>query len=628
MFTTADAAGPLAPDDLDRLAETAWWIGRLAACISARERAYGSHTQAGNRRRAAVAAVELARDHFAKGDSSVGGAWLSRADQLLHDEPESPEHGYLARIHAVVAFEAQGDLEAALSHAQRAFDIATRFGDRELMTLALHDRGRILLAKGEVAQGQALMDEANLAAVAGELGPLATAVIYCNTITACVGVADLLRAREWTEAAKRWCERQAISGFPGMCRVYRAGIMRQAGAWPEAAQEAMRACEELREFNVGYCAGALYELGEIRLRMGNLPAAEDAFKQAHELGRDPEPGLSLLRLAEGKVKAAAASIRRAVADEKLDRLHRARLLPARVEIAIAAGEMAEADAAAEQLDAIALSYGTPALLAEAAWARGAVALAQGDTAAAARALRRAIHLWQEVDSPYEAATSRMLLASAYRAEGDDEAAHLELDAARSTLERLGAVLDVRRLDELLGAGATVAHKGAAEGSRVARTFMFTDIVKSTALVEAVGDEAWTELLQWHDQTLRALFARHGGEEVDHAGDGFFVAFSDASAAMQCAIAIQRMLVEHRRHHGFSPRVRIGVHTAAAQRYGTGYKGKGVHEAARIGALAGGEQIVASRETVAAAGHVQASEPRIVQAPGLAEPIEIVTVQWQ
>ena len=243
MFSTADGAGPLSPDDLERLGQAAWWIGRLDVCISAGERAYGSHTQAGNRRGAAVVAIELARNHFAKGDSSVGGAWLSRADRLLQDEPESPEHGHLARMHAVVAFEGQGDLDTALSQTQRALDIATRFGDRELMTLALHDRGRILLAKGEVAEGQALMDEANLAAVAGELGPFATAVIYCNTITACVGVADLLRAREWTEAAKRWCERQAISGFPGMCRVYRAGIMRQAGAWPEAAQEAMRACE-------------------------------------------------------------------------------------------------------------------------------------------------------------------------------------------------------------------------------------------------------------------------------------------------------------------------------------------------------------------------------------------------
>ncbi|MGQ0571629.1 MAG: adenylate/guanylate cyclase domain-containing protein, partial [Armatimonadota bacterium] len=160
-------------------------------------------------------------------------------------------------------------------------------------------------------------------------------------------------------------------------------------------------------------------------------------------------------------------------------------------------------------------------------------------------------------------------------------------------------------------------------------FMFTDIVKSTSLVEAVGDVAWLDLIRWHDQTLRSLFARHGGEEIDHAGDGFFIAFNDAAAAVECAVAIQRTLADHRRGHGFSPQLRIGLHTAAATRAGQGYKGKGVHEAARIAALAEGEQIVASHETVnGAPTRFGASEPRTVSLKGFSEPVQVVTIDWR
>lgn len=631
LLTAADASAGLSPEDLECLGDAAWWTGRLAACISARERAYAAYIEAGNHRRAAMVAIALAKDYYGRNDSSVGTAWLNRSERLLQQEPECVEHGYLTRTRGVVAFEGLHDFDAALKFAQQTFEICTRFKDRDLMAMALHDQGRVLVAKGQVAEGMALIDEATVAAVSGELGPTTTAIIYCNTITACKELADYRRAGEWSDAAKRWCERQAIAGFPGMCRVYRAGIMRFRGAWPEAEQEARRACDELRDFNLGYAAEALYELGEVRLHMGDLAAAEDAFRQAHELGREPEPGLSLVRLAEGKVKSAAASIKRALADESPDRLHRAHHLPAQVEIAIAVGDMDSARSATEELENIAKAYGIPALEARAASARGALLLAEGDAEGARRHLRRAWHLWQEVDAPYEAAKARMLLAAAYRAEGDEEAAALELHAARSTFERLGAALDIRRAVELLGAeaAAVVGREAMASGQTATRTFMFTDIVKSTRLVEAVGDVAWLDLIRWHDQTLRSLFARHGGEEIDHAGDGFFIAFNDAAAAVECAVAIQRTLADHRRGHGFSPQLRIGLHTAAATRAGQGYKGKGVHEAARIAALAEGEQILASHETVnGAPTRFGASEPRTVSLKGFSEPVQVVTIDWR
>ena len=629
LLTAADASGGLSPEDLESLAEAAWWTGRMDDCIEARERAYAAHVEAGKSRQAAAAAIRLFRHHYQKLESSVAMGWLSSAVRLLAQEPECPEHGYLSWIYTNVAV-GTGDLDGALEHAKRTLEIGTRFGDRDLQAMGLFDQGNVLVAKGQVAEGMALLDEAMVAAVGGELGPLTTGTIYCAMISTCERLADYRRAAEWTDAAQRWCGRQSISGFPGVCRVHRAEIMRLRGAWDEARQEAMLACDELKGFNLRATGEAFYQIGEIRLRMGDLAAAEDAFRQAHELGHEPQPGLALLRLAEGKVDAAATMIKRALADESWDRLARARSLPAQVEIAIAAGDLETARSAADEMATIAEAYGPPALHASAACTLGALQLAEGDAAAALQSLRRGWRLWQEVDAPYEAARARVLLAAAYRAEGDDEAAVLELRAARSAFERLGAAADALRAAELLGTEAGPADsRPQVAALRATKTFVFTDIVKSTNLMEAIGDEAWEDLLHWHDQTLRALFAGHGGEEIKHEGDGFFLAFADASAAAECAVAIQRTLSDHRRDHGFSPQVRIGLHAAEATRRGRDYGGKGVHQAARIASLAEGGEILVSQETLAAAPlRFALSEPREVSLKGISEPVPVVTIEWR
>lgn len=626
LLRTADHEEALPPEDLEHLAEAAWWTGRLTACIEARERAYRAYLDAGNRRRAAYVATELVRDYFSKREQAVAQAWLNRAERLLEDEPECVERAWFTRTRAVIAFEGLHDSETALAYAQQTLDMATRLGHRDLMALGLHDRGRILARMGRVAEGTAMMDEATVAAVAGELTAWVTAVIYCNTIMACEGLADYRRAGEWTEAAKRWCERQAIAGFPGMCRVYRAEIIRLRGAWAEAEREARRACEELREFNVGYSAAALYEIGEIRLRMGDLPAAEEAFRQAHELGRSPQPGLALLRLMQGKPDIALTLINSALVDEAHDRLHRARLLPAQVDITIAAGDHAAAQTAAAELEEIARSYGTPALEGSASYSRAAVDLAVGDPGSARRHLKRSVPLWQEIDAPYEAAKARMRLGEAYRAEGDIENATMELEAARAAFEHLGAIPDAQRAAELLGGrAANLRIAGQAE----TRAFVFTDIVKSTPLVEAIGDPAWQDLLRWHDQTLRMLFARHGGEEIDHAGDGFFIAFGRIREALECAVDIQRTLAEHRQTHGFAPQVRIGLHAASALRKGRSFAGKGVHTGARIAALAAPDEILVSQESLRDEPfRFRASEPRELRLKGLSEPVSVVSVLWR
>jgi class 3 adenylate cyclase len=624
QLSAADASRSLSAEDLEGLAAAARYVGRVAECLAASERAYAAYLDAGNRRRAGFVALGLARDYLGRRNPSVGRAWLSRGERLLEAEPESNEYGYLARMRGAMA----RDPEEALAYAQRTYEIGSRFGDADLMALGLHDRGRILIAKGQVAEGMALLDEATLPAVSGELNPLMTAIIYCNTIEACKELADYRRAGDWTDAAKRWSEREGVAGFQGVCRVYRAEIMRRRGAWPEAEEEVRRACEELRDFNLYYAAEAFYELGEIRLRLGDLAGAGEAFRQAHELGREPEPGLALLRLAEGKADTALASVRSALAEAGDDRLARARLLPAAVEIAVAAGDPEAARRAAEELEAIANAYGTSALEASACCARGAVELAEGAGTAALRSLRRGYRLWQEIEAPYESARARVLLASAHQLEGDQDGVALELAAAKSAFERLGAMLDLRRVSQLSSRWASTEGR-TSPTARTTRTFMFTDMVGSTKLVEAIGDEAWDHLIRWHDRILRSLFAAHGGQEIDHAGDGFFVAFESSVQAIACAMSIQRMLAEHRHTHGFSPRLRIGLHTATASGGAAEFRGKGVHEASRIATLADAGEIVASEATVAgAATDVPTSEPQLAGLKGLSEPIRVVRIHWQ
>ena len=246
-----------------------------------------------------------------------------------------------------------------------------------------------------------------------------------------------------------------------------------------------------------------------------------------------------------------------------------------------------------------------------------VDLADGDPAAAVAPLREAVRRWHALEAPYEAARARTLVAEAYQATNEDESAAVELEAAHAIFQRLGAVAEVRRTAALLRRERAEAVTG---------TFVFSDICGSTNLIEAIGDTAWLDLVEWHDRTLRALFREHRGDEVDHAGDGFFVAFHDPAAAVACAVAIQRALAEHRRNHGFAPPVRIGVHTADAIPAGGGFRGKGVHTAARLGAVAEANEILASRETAEAA-RVTFMNPRTVELKGISEPVEIVSVDW-
>lgn len=444
-FEAADTQQGLVASDLRAYADAATWCSRPDLARELNERACTALAAQGDRPGAALAALALCQAHAGRQEMAIASGWLRRAERLLADLPEVAAHGRLAWTFSMIA-QARGDQDASLEHAERALGIAERTGDRDGLALALLRRGRVLIKKGRVDEGMAHIDEAMVAAVGGELSPMVTGTIYCATISACNDIFDYDRAGEWTDAARRWCERKSITGFPGICRVHRAEILRLRGHFHEAEREALQASEELRAFgSLHIVAEAMYELGEIRMRTGDLDAADEAFRQAHELGRDPQPGLALLWLERGRVETACGLITRALADAPVeDPLRRARLLPGQVEIALAAGDVETASRAADELEATAVKFATLGIQAAASTARGAVAVASGDAPLAISTLRRACTLWQQMDAPFEAAQARLHLAAAYRARGDEETARLETGAARATLERLGAALALQR----------------------------------------------------------------------------------------------------------------------------------------------------------------------------------------
>lgn len=621
LFMKADEDSRLPPEGLEKLSDAAFWSGRPEESLEARERAYAMYLERNEPLRAGYVAITLSRDYGERGDSVLAGSWFTRAEKLLAGAPESREFGYLELTRSFMAHYS-GDNEAAITHALRAEELAKKFGDRDLQGMSLMPRAMALIHRGEVSEGLKLMDEATVAAVSGELSAEVTGAIYCNTIGVCRDMADFRRAAEWTEAAERWCKRTSIAGFPGVCRVRHAEIMSLRGSWLEAEQEAVKAADEVAKYRMPEVVwDSFKEIGLIRLRMGDLKGAEDAFNHAHEVLKAPEPGLALLQMAHGKPKAAMASITSALEEETWNRLARARLLPAMVEIAQTAGELEPARAAKDELQAIAQEFKSAALEAAAATASAIVHQMEKAYPEAAKAAREARRLWHDVGAPYEAARARALLGRALIAGGDEDAGMMELRAAKTNLEKLGALLDAGRITELLA-----GEKAEPETKTTVKTFMFTDIVSSTDLVQLIGDESWSNLLRWHDQTMRALFAEFRGREIKHVGDGFFVAFDGAQGAVTCAIAIQRKLQSHRQEHGFAPQVRIGIHATTALDFGGDYGGRGVHEAARIGAAAKGDEILVSTTTLEGF-HVEIEDSRTVELKGIPEPVQVCSVVW-
>jgi class 3 adenylate cyclase len=625
LLTEADRTASLNGEGLKLLGSAAYWTAHPDQTVEALERAYAAYLEEGDRASAAMMAFRVAEQHGMRMALSQAMGWAARAQSLGLEDPEGPVHGWLAWMRGLLAW-FQRDFEGAIACYNESAELASHSGDRNLYWMSIHDKGHALCLLGKVDEGMPLLDEAMVAVVGGELDPDAAGYVYCGMIGACSKLGDYGRSSEWTEATLRWCERQSVPAFPGVCRIHKAELMRLRGSLTKAEEEARMACEELPRFNFFSGLGpANYEIGEVRRRLGDFGGAEEAYARAIEFGYNPQPGLSLVQLAQGKVDTAVAGIRQALEVASGNRCLQLRLLAAQAEIAVAGGDLETASAAADELESVVSGYRAPALHALSACVRGAVRLAQGNPDEALPELRRARQGWQEVDAPYEVAEVRMLMGQAYRAMGDDEAATLELKAARTSFERVGARVAAEIAGRLLGEIASSAEPP----DRVTRTFMFTDIVKSTDLIGVIGDEAWEDLLGWHDLTLRSLFASHGGEVAHHTGDGFFVAFDDARSAVSCAVAVQQVLAEHRRAHGFAPLVRIGVHAGEGTRRGQDFSGKEVHKAARIAASAEGGEIMASADTLALVrGEFRVSEPHEVALKGIADPIEVARIEWR
>ena len=449
LLAAADSDEPLPPEDLERLATAAYLIGKDAESAEIWTRAHQEFLGRGAVARAARCAFWLAFDLMHLGERARAGGWITRARELLDNaRQDCVEQGYLLLPIALQRVFA-GDAAGAYGMFCQAAKIGDRFGDRDLIALARHSRGRVLIRMGELRDGVGLLDEAMITIDAGEVSPLVVGDVYCSVIEGCLEVFDLKRAQQWTAALTRWCEAQPdLVPYRGQCLVRRAEILQLRGAWPEAIEAARQACERLLQPSPQPASGAaFYQCGELHRLRGEFSQAEEAYRQANRYGRTPQPGLALLRLAQGQSETATAAIR-LVVDEAHGSETRSRLLPAYVEIMLAAGDIQAARMAADELASLAGDLDAPLLTAVAAQARAAVRLAEGDARAALPILRQAWTGWQEVDAPYDAARVRVLIGLASRDLGDVEAAEMEFDAARWIFQQLGARPDLTRVETL------------------------------------------------------------------------------------------------------------------------------------------------------------------------------------
>jgi DNA-binding CsgD family transcriptional regulator/tetratricopeptide (TPR) repeat protein len=446
-LSRADEAAPLGAEDLELLATSASMVGLVDKYQTIMERAHRAYLDAGKELRAARVAFFIGMNLATRGEIGPGGGWFGRAQRLVERAGrDCVEQGYLL-IPAAFQSTELGDLDGAYAAAAGAGEIGERFHDADLTAVAAHVQGHARIKQGRVREGLALLDQAMVAVTAGEVSPMLAGVVYCGVIAGCDEAFDPRRAHEWTNALTRWCEEQPqLVSYTGRCLAHRAGIMQLRGAWQEALSEARLARERCEQvMNRAATGEALYQQAELQRLLGDFAAAEAAYRDAHACGREPQPGLALLRLAQGDVSAAAAAIRRVMAETEAP-LQRAALLPAYAEITLAADEVDEARKASVELAEIAAQSESAMLGAIAAHVRGAVELAGGDAQAALAALRHSRRVWQELDAPYEVARVRVLTGLACRSLGDDDTAAMELEAARSGFEQLGAAPDLARLD--------------------------------------------------------------------------------------------------------------------------------------------------------------------------------------
>lgn len=449
QFSQLDNASTLEAEDLEVFAQAAWWQGRLDVAIHAHERAYQAFSKSGRIDAAVMCSLFLFYDYINQGDFAVGMAWQGRAARLAKEIPGSPAEGYVGVVACGAAY-GEGNLESCLSQAKRVTELGEKHGDPTLMAWGLHWEGLCLIKQGQLNEGWTLLDEAMLEVSMKQVQPIWAGFLHCSTIQICEELGDPRRGWQWVETTERWLSSAADgSVFPGICRMFKARLLQERGTWEEAEAEASRVSQELRTRQVRTAARGYYEVGEIKRLRGDLKSAEELFTQAHQMGFDPLPGLALAHLAQGRLETAADLIERAL-DEAPDRLNRAKLLPARVQISLARKDETAATQAAEELAATATDYHSPRLTAATYAARGALLLFRTDPEEALVQLREAVRLWSELDCPYEEGLARVLSGKALRALNHEDGAKMELKAAREIFARLGSTAELQRTEQLLG----------------------------------------------------------------------------------------------------------------------------------------------------------------------------------
>lgn len=457
LLLAADGLAPLVVEDLEQLAHAASLVNDVELMLKTLERVHNACMEEGQELRAARAGFWLGFRLMPRGERARAQAWLARVQRILDRQGDCVERGYVLLPQTIMKIVA-GEIDAAEVMAKQATAIGEHYRDRDLIAFARALHARVYLRRADLEHGLSIFDDVMLEATSQELSPTVTGLIYCNVIAALTQVYAFDRAREWTAALSTWCEAQPqLQTFAGTCLVHRAELMELGGEWSGAFEAARTACDRVTSANDPMlAASALYQQAEIHRLRGQDAAAEAAYTECSKRGREPLPGLALLRLAQGKNEAAANALRRVVAATS-DPLQRTRYLPAHVEVMIAAGALDEARASCAELEQTAALYRGEVLDAMAKHARASLALAEGNARTAVEPLRDALQAWQRVGAPYIAARIHALIARACAALGDQETAQLEQRCARETFERLGAVPDLAQLDAL-GARPSAAPK--------------------------------------------------------------------------------------------------------------------------------------------------------------------------